>query len=53
MDVEIGFLYKTFIITSSVSESEWMMLTVWKRKKDISSAFVAECSDIVATDGYT
>jgi hypothetical protein len=40
MAVKIGFLYKTFIIMSSVSESKWM-LTVWKRKEDIPTAFAS------------
>ena len=37
---KIAFLYATFIFMSSVCESKWM-LTVWHRKKDIPSAFVA------------
>jgi hypothetical protein len=52
MPVKITFLYMTFIFTSGVSEGKWM-IRVWRRKKDIPSAFAAKCSDIVTTDGYT
>jgi len=38
MDVEIGFLYKTFIIRSSVCESEWMDANSLEKKERYSTS---------------